>query len=98
MKKTISDRTIRRRLQEAGYFYLVKEELQELSQASKEKRLAYARKRLNLDWKDVLFRDEKLSSWVPALIMHGESEKSKDSKSSAKPPTPPPIATPMHDT
>ena len=57
--KTISDRTVQRRLKEAGLKYLVVQEQDQPTPAQIQKRLAYARARKHFDRKPVLFTDEK---------------------------------------
>jgi Transposase and inactivated derivatives len=57
--KTISDRTVQRRLKESGLKYLVIQEQDQLTPTQIQKRLAYARTRKRFDWTPVLFTDEK---------------------------------------
>jgi transposase len=55
----ISARTIRRTLRDQGLRYLVRRKLPILTVEQQKLRLAFAKKRLNYDWKYVLFTDEK---------------------------------------
>ena len=57
--ETITDRTVQRRLKEAGLKYLVIQERDQLTPAQIQKRLAYASTRSNFNWEPVLFTDEK---------------------------------------
>jgi transposase len=55
----ISARTIRRTLRSQGLRYLVRKKEEKLTENQIQRRLAFARKRLNDNWKYVLFTDEK---------------------------------------
>jgi transposase len=60
LKEPVSDVTIRRTIKEGELEYLVVEEEEELIEEHKRKRLTYAQKELEKDWKLVLFTDEKI--------------------------------------
>ena len=64
-RETVSERTVRRDLKEAGLRYLVKQEREQLSEAHMQKRREFATRRLQYDWEIVLFTDEK-SFWLGA--------------------------------
>lgn len=55
----VSERTIQRIIREHGLQYLVREEVEEISEANEAKRLAYAQAMSEHNWKRVLFSDEK---------------------------------------
>jgi hypothetical protein len=73
--KTVSERTIQRRLNESGLKYLVIQEQDELTPSQIQKRLAYAKARKHFDWRSVLFTDEK-SFWLGS----GEHKQWQDPK------------------
>lgn len=56
---TISERTIRRTIHEAGLAYLLKKRIPKLTPANIRKRLAYAREMKDFEWDLVLWSDEK---------------------------------------
>ena len=60
--KTIGERTVQRELKSRGLKYLVIQEREELTQRHIKRRLAYSRKMLQYDWRQVLFTDEKTFS------------------------------------
>ena len=57
--ETVSDRTVQRRLNEAGLKYLVIQQKDQLAPAQIQKRLAYARARKRFCWEPAIFTDEK---------------------------------------
>jgi uncharacterized protein (DUF2267 family) len=62
-KKTVSEHTIRNILHKHKFFYLPKKRVQRLSKKHREKRIEYATKMMDSDWRSVLFTDEK-SFWL----------------------------------
>jgi hypothetical protein len=61
--KSISERSIRRRLKEEKYFFLPPKELQRLTKVHKKRRMKYAKYMINTSYTPVLFTDEK-SFWL----------------------------------
>ena len=57
--KNVSSRTIRKRISESGLKWLVVRKREKLTPEQQEKRLRFAKKMLEFDWKNVLFTDEK---------------------------------------
>lgn len=60
LKQSISVETVRRTIKETKLQYLVVEEEEKLTKAAKEKRVDYATRNSNTDWKLALFTDEKI--------------------------------------
>jgi transposase len=58
-KKSISEHTVRRVLKRRRHKYLTKIEREDLTEVQMERRLAFAEKRINDNWRKVLFSDEK---------------------------------------
>lgn len=56
----VSPRTVDRRLQEAGLFGCVAEQVRHFSDAEKRKRLSFAEGYSRMDWNTVIFSDEKI--------------------------------------
>lgn len=61
--ESISRQTIGKELKESGLKYLVKQEREELTEVQIGKRVDFASRRMNYDWKKVFFTDEK-SFWL----------------------------------
>lgn len=61
--KPISETTIRRELKASGLKYLGKEEREELTASQMAKRISFATTRMDYNWRNVLFTDEK-SFWI----------------------------------
>lgn len=61
--KTVDERTIRRTLKTEEFFFLPPKKIKKLSKGHRKKRMEYAEKMKNAQWKSVLFTDEK-SFWL----------------------------------
>jgi transposase len=88
LKEPVSVDTIRRTIKEGELEYLVVEEEEELTEAHKSKRLAYAQKNLEKDWNLVLFTDEKIFQLPAGVHKCWQDPKNRKRKKKQKRHTP----------
>ena len=77
--KKVSNTTVQRRLKQHNYCYLKIQKLSRLTPEQKEKRMRYSQSKINANWKNVLFLDEK-SFWLESFPSHAWQQRKENTE------------------